>query len=146
MNEIRWKSIQDVPWKLVKLLSSSGQCHFHHHWTPTPADMRLDGADRRAAGSTVSHGRTPHQLHGTSQSRTCFLHQYFSFFWSGGKGSVVDSVQIKQPLTIKQRSTSQGIWCLRKGSCCPLWESDSLINGGKMNPKGARRNSPLACN
>lgn len=111
---------------------------------PPTWDPAAQNEDRR--GRHVSslksvrqlHGHTLHQLHRTSHSSTRFPTQtFFGGMGGGAKGVWLMVFKTNKPLQIKRRSTSQGIWWLRKVSCCPLRESDSLITVERMNLKGA---------
>lgn len=52
-------------------------------------------------------------------------------------GCVVDGVHSTRFWQIQRRSASQGIWWLKKESCCPLPNSNSLITVERKNLKGA---------
>jgi len=147
MNE----SVKDVTWILVKLLSLFGQSLLHRYRPPA---NRLGSTQRarpvdapRFPALSISFTTAPFYT-STRRSRvalvslhTClFLLFFFPFSSSGGQeicGWWCSSWS--KAWQIKRLSTSQGILWLRKESCCPLPESDSLITVERMNLKRGGR-------
>lgn len=131
----KWmKSIKDVTWILVKLLSLFGQSH-----PPIPATCQHETLQHRVERSRASRSSTPFSS-STGWARATLLPYIYSFLqgeWGGvGVCGRWCSAQVIAR-EIKRRSTSQGIWWLRKESWCPHPESDSLITVERMNLKGA---------
>lgn len=112
---------------------------------PIPTNMRLSSAERRWCQhvssylSTLSVSFTMPIISSTRQARAALIspiHMGFCFFviflflflfWEGGEGGVWLMVfKSNKPWQIKQRSTSQGIWWLRKRKKKAAAPSESL--------------------
>ena len=107
-------------------------------------------APRRCASFPGSvdqlHYRTLLHLYKTIQSSTrfppyLFVSSFFFPFSSSGGQEICGwwCSSWSKAWQIKRLSTSQGILWLRKESCCPLPESDSLITVERMNLKRGGR-------
>lgn len=131
----KWmKSIKDVTWILVKLLSLFGQSLIHRY--PPPANMRLCSTEWRGH---VPPARPHPSAAPQDEPEQHSFPTSIVFCRGSGGGGVCGQWCSAQVIAreIKRRSTSQGIWWLRKESWCPHPESDSLITVERMNLKGA---------